>query len=86
MKHFKLGHLECLLVELPKRKDDGIFQDGGHNEHDAGEEVDVMPGLHVVAGLAGDLPLFRIFHHIIISVMTTSKNGITFYLTHETAC
>ena len=41
-----------------------------------------MPGLHVVAGLAGDLPLFRIFHHIIISVMTTSKNGITFYLTH----
>ena len=73
-------------MELPKRKDDGILQGGGHNEHDTGEEVDVVPGLHTMAGLAGDLPIFRIFHHIIISVMTTSKNGITFYLTHEKAC
>ena len=75
-------------MELPKRKDDGILHlaASGHNEDDAGEEVDVVPGLHAMAGLAGDLPLFRIFHHIIISVMTTSKNGITFYLTHETAC
>ena len=41
-------------MELPKRKDDGILQGGGHNEHDAGEEVDVMPGLHAMAGLAGE--------------------------------
>ena len=41
-------------MDLPKRKDDGILQGGGHNEHDAGEEVDVVPCLHAMAGLAGE--------------------------------
>ena len=41
-------------MELPKRKDDGILQGGRHNKHDACEEVDVMPCLHTMAGLAGE--------------------------------
>ena len=43
-------------MELPKRKDDGILHlaASGHNEDDAGEEVDVVPGLHAMARLAGE--------------------------------
>lgn len=41
-------------MELPKRKYDSILEGCRHNEHDAGEEVDVVPGLHAMAGLAGE--------------------------------